>query len=151
MNQHLTYIRNIVLLLLFLTVIVSCAKKALPPFALKHHEHPKPIHCFDGVDHMPGSVPFIMGGTCFCTPTQSLMDQYHANGKLLDMQLDDLLRLYKERGIHLVSREHQNCNNLCEWGPHVLKGGNCMVAPTPGTRNYEEIRYGLRYMPVQKK
>jgi hypothetical protein len=127
--------------------IGACATQpGLGPFVLKPTVAPDPVHCFTTVGHMPGATPFILGGTCFCTPTEALMDAYHAAGHLLDMHLDDLLREYNDRGIKLQIREHQNCNNLCQWGPHLLKGGKCMASPTPGTRNFEEIRYGRTYM-----
>ncbi len=118
------------------------------PFEPKSAVAPDPVYCFDTVGHMPGSKPFIFGGTCLCTPSKELMATYHKDNHLLDMQLVDLLGEYERRGIQLKTREHQNCNNLCQWGPHLLKGGNCMIPPTPGTTNFEEIRYGIRY---QKK
>ena len=127
--------------------VIGCAKKAPVPFAVKPDTPPKPVHCFDAVGHMPGTMPFVLGGTCCCTPTQVLMEQFHAEGKLLDMQVDDLILLYEKRGIKLQTRDHQNCNNLCEYGPHVVKGGKCMASPTPGTVNFEEVRYNMRYMP----
>ena len=110
----------------------------------------KPVYCFDTVGHKPGSKPYILGGTCCCTPTRALMEQYHADGLLKDMDLGDLIRLYEERGIK-TSLDHTGCNNLCKWGPHVVKGGKCMVPPTPGTANFEEIRYAAKYVPVDKK
>jgi hypothetical protein len=55
---------------------------------------------------------------------------------------DDLIELYQQKNIKLVF-DHTDCNNLCEYGPHVTKGGHCMVPPTPGTRNYEEVITGV--------
>ncbi len=103
-------------------------------------------YCFDTVGHMPGSKPWILGGTCCCTPTQERLDQYHADGFCAGMTLEDLTALYRERSIK-TALDHTCCNNACRWGPHVLKGGRCMVPATPGTRNYEEIATGIRYVP----
>ena len=46
-----------------------------------------PLYCFDTVGHTPGAKPFILGGTCCCTPTKELMEKYHADGLLKDMEL----------------------------------------------------------------
>lgn len=107
-----------------------------------------PAFCFDGVGHTAGAKPFILGGTCCCTPTKQLMDQYHADGLVRDMELKDLLALYEQKGIK-TALDHNHCNNLCQWGPHVIKGGNCMVSPTPGTYNFEEVRCGLKHVFVR--
>jgi hypothetical protein len=108
------------------------------------YQEPKIVHCFDGVPHQAGSQPWVLGGTCCCTPTDQLMAAYHRDGFYRNMQTADLLALYQEKGIHLVT-DHARCNNLCEYGPHVVFGGHCMVAPTPGTRNYEEVITGTSY------
>jgi len=120
------------------------------PFEPKSAMHLEPKYCFDTVGHTPGTKPFILGGTCCCTPTKELMEQYHADGFLKDMELQDLIRLYEERGIK-TALDHIGCNNLCKWGPHIVKGGKCMVPPTPGTTNFEEVRFGVKYVPVAKK
>ncbi len=119
-------------------------------FEAKPVTPPNPVYCFDTVGHTPGTMPFILGGTCCCTPTKELMEQYHADGFLKDMELRDLIRLYEERGIK-TSLDHTGCNNLCRWGPHIVKGGKCMVPPTPGTANFEEVRFAAKYVPIEKK
>lgn len=129
--------------------LAGCAGPQQRPFQAKPTTRPAPVYCFDGVGHTPGSKPFILGGTCCCTPTQELMDKYHADGFLTDMTLQDLLKLYQDRGIK-TALDHKGCNNLCEHGPHVVKGGKCMVPPTPGTANFEEVRYGMKYVPVEE-
>lgn len=135
--------------LLGLLHAVGCRKEV--PFAAKPDTAPTPVRCFDGVGHMRGAKPFLLGGTCCCTPTQALFDQYKADGVVqAEMALADLLKLYQDQGIH-TALDHRSCNNLCQWGPHVVKGGKCMVPPTPGTANYEEIRYDIRYVPAEKK
>jgi hypothetical protein len=123
---------------------------SLPPYKAKPDTISEPIYCFDSVGHKAGSKPFIMGGTCCCTPTKELMDKYHADGLLMDVQLQDLINLYESAGIK-TALDHQGCNNLCQWGPHILKGGKCMAPPTPGTFNFEEVRFAVRYVPEKKK
>jgi hypothetical protein len=136
-------------LLSLVATTMGCSSK--PKYAAKPSTPPPPVHCFDWVGHMSGSTPFILGGTCSCTPTQALMDKYHADKVVpAEMTLADLQKLYKDKGIKLAT-DRKECNNLCEFGPHVVKGGKCMVPPTPGTVNFEEVRYGVRYMVVSKK
>ena len=89
----------------------------------------------------PVLFPFVLGGTCCCTPTQELIDAYHRDGLLLDYDLGRLIQLYEGLGIQTL-RDHRDCNNQCSWGPHVIQGGKCMVPPTPGTQHYEEIITG---------
>ena len=137
--------------LALVVLLAGCATKEIA-FVADKGPRPAPVYCFDSVGHMPGSKPFILGGTCCCTPTQALMDKYHADGQLQDMQLAGLLALYEEKGIK-TELDHKACNNLCLWGPHIVKGGKCMVPPTPATFNFEEVRYGLRHVekPPKKK
>jgi hypothetical protein len=48
---------------------------------------------------MKGAKPFILGGTCCCTPTQGLMDSIHADKVVpAEMTLSDLSKLYQEKG-----------------------------------------------------
>lgn len=137
------------LVIAVLLALTGCVSKQVP-FQAKSLEKPTPVHCFDAVGHMPGTKPFIFGGTCCCTPTPQLMEQYHSDGFLIDMQYEDLVRAYSDRGIQLESVSHKGCNNLCEHGPHVVKGGKCMATPTPATANFEEIRFGIRYVPSKE-
>lgn len=137
-------------LLVGIALLGGCvASQVQVPHSVRSPAKPKPTYCFDTVGHMNGSKPFIVGGTCCCTPTQELMDKYHAEGLLRDMQVKDLLLLYENAGIK-TALDHHGCNNLCKWGPHVIKGGKCMVPPTPGTYNFEEVRFGIRYVPSTK-
>ena len=129
----------------------GCAPRE-PLFEPKPTSTPAVRHCFDTIGHRSGSKPWILGGTCCCTPAQELLDQHQADGFCLGTTLEDLLALYKARGIK-TALDHQGCNNACRWGPHVLKGGNCIVPPTPGTKNYEAIATGITYVrkPPQGK
>ena len=72
-------------------LLAGCASE--PPFTAKSPVPPQPVYCFDGVGHLSGAKPFILGGTCCCTPTEELMAKYHADGLLQDMQFKNLLAL----------------------------------------------------------
>lgn len=99
-------------------------------------------HCFGDLLHIPGSAPFVLGGACCHAPAQDIMEAYRRDGTVNeDMSVVALSALYEAKGIRLES-DHQACNNRCEYGPHVVKGGRCMVAPTPGTVNHDEVRSG---------
>ena len=133
------------LILILMAFVAGCGPTE-PSFEAKSLDKPVPVHCFDAVGHTKGTYPYIFDGTCCCTPTPELMEQYHRDGFLLDMEYEDLVRAYSDRGIQLKSESHHGCNNLCEHGPHITKGGKCMASPTPGTENFEEIRFGIRYV-----
>ncbi len=102
---------------------------------------PEIRHCTDPVGHIPGTYPYIYGGTCCCNPSPKLLDAYHRDGYLLEWGEDALYSAYRGREI-ATTRDHQGCNNLCEYGPHLVRGGRCLVPPTPGTLNFEEVLTG---------
>jgi hypothetical protein len=134
--------------LLTAVLFVGCAKPP-PPYVSAYREPPPMAHCFDGVPHIKGSKPWVLGGVCCCTPCDELMDKLHADGVCKDLDTEGLLALYSEKGIQLAG-SHSCSNNLCEYGPHVTKGGKCMVPPTPGTRNYEEVITGVVLRPPKE-
>jgi hypothetical protein len=117
-----------------------------PPYVPAHREAPKQARCFDGVTHIPGSKPSVLGGACCCTPSDELMAKFHADGVCVELDTQGLINLYHEKGVQLAT-DHKNCNNLCKDGPHVAKGGKCMVPPRAGTRNYEEVVTGIVFVP----
>lgn len=123
------------------SVPAGCIKPP-PPYVPVHRQPPAMAHCFDGVPHLNGSKPWIVGGKCCCTPSDELMKKLHADGSCTELDAGGLIDLYHEKGIQLVI-DHAGCNNLCRYGPHVTRGGHCMVPPTPGTRNYEEVVTGI--------
>jgi len=102
------------------------------------------VHCVSGLGHKRGTFPFIMGGTCCCTPTEELVNIYHEDGLLLDYDLSMLITKYDEMGIVLEHDDGWQCNNQCDSGPHVVFGGKCMVSPTIGTQNYENVISGKK-------
>ncbi len=129
------------LLLLNGCTAVTSSKQSTSTFVAKSETPPAIRYCFDSVGHIAGSKPFILGGTCVCTPTPELLKTYQRDGYLPGYSYEGLLNLYKKRQIK-TAHDHQGCNNFCQWGPHLVKGGSCMVPPTPGTQNYEEILSG---------
>jgi hypothetical protein len=119
--------------------------------AVRKSETAPPIkHCVDATGHQRGAKPFILGGTCCCTPTPKLVEGYHRDGLLLDYDITRLKSAYDGRGIK-TDLDHLGCNNLCPYGPHIVKGGKCMATPTPGTQNYEEIISGCFPPPVRSE
>ena len=106
-------------------------------------DQPAPlVYCTDAVGHRAGAAPFIFGGTCLCNPTLAVFEAYQRDGLLMgEWSVDALRSAYAARGIATVE-QHERCNNLCRSGPHVVKGGRCLVPPTPGTLNHEEVITG---------
>ena len=118
-------------------------------FRTKDETPVKVVYCNDFTGHVPGAKPFVLGGTCCCTPTQALADAYHRDGLLPDYDVGRLKQLYEGLGIKMVD-DHRDCNNACPWGPYILQGGKCMVPPTPGTQHYEEMITGRFRLPEPK-
>ena len=132
-------------------LLMGCAPKptafVFTPYSAKSLHPPEVKYCFDTIGHERGTYPFILGGTCCCTPSRELMDVYHDDGFLLEHDLERLLAEYDKRGIVIEHENGRMCNNCCEKGPHVVFGGHCMVPPTPGTSNFERVAYGVGVDP----
>ena len=139
--------------------LVQRALLALAPLALigcaAHVAKPSPrplpeghlVYCHDGTGHIAGATPWILGGKCCCTPTRAMFEVHRAEKTVpADMTYEAYLKLYADRGIK-IGPEHSGCNNRCADGPHVVFGGKCMAAPTPGTANYEQVSTGQRPTP----
>jgi len=133
-------------MVVMLFLLQGCIKPP-PPYVPAYSQTLRQVHCFDGVPHQKGSKPWVLGGACCCTPTDTLMAEYHGDGICIGSNTEDLIALYHEKGITLATA-HDGCNNLCEHGPHVVKGGKCMVPPRPGTRNYQEVITGVVLLPA---
>ena len=143
-NREIIKVLSFRISVLFIIVVLmsSCAKKPRYILELPSEATPEIVYCFDTVGHKPGAKPWILGGTCCCTPSEEVLADYMAHGHVAeDMTLEDLIALYEEKGIK-TALDHGGCNNMCLWGPHVVKGGKCMVPPTPMTQNYEEVFSG---------
>ncbi len=139
MSRKLFYLFGYVLVLSM--VLVGCQRPHVP----KPGVAPKIKHCFDTVGHIPGAKPWLLGGDCCCTPSEQVVSDWQKNGYFVGKSVSEIIDQYKAAGICLAT-DHVDCNNACEHGPHVVKGGKCMVPPTPGTENYEEVLYGCQYM-----
>ena len=83
----------------------------------------------------------MLGGTCYCNPLPAQIAVWRKEGQFEGKGDDEVLTVYTAQGVKTLL-DHRDCNNLCEWGPHVTKGGKCMVPPTPLTDNYEEVATG---------
>lgn len=125
-----------------MTVVAGCAEKVFVP---KPAQAPAIVHCFDTVGHQPGAKPWALGGPCCCTPAPAVLADWQAHGYFTGQSVDDVVAIYHQKGIKLAT-DHHDCNNVCPDGPHVVKGGHCMVPPTPGTENYEEVLFGQAYV-----
>lgn len=123
---------------------VDCEQPFRPlPYMAKSVEAPAILTCHDGVGHVAGNKPWILGGTCCCTPTPANYALHVQQGTIdKSMTYDQYLALYKARGI-VTDLDHTGCGNLCPQGPHVVFGGHCMATPSPAGRGlYELITYG---------
>lgn len=148
-RKKLLYIALFSSTLILFNFITGCGGKKptrhyFNPYVAKDIKGPEVLHCFDTVGHKRGTFPFILGGTCCCRPTRELLEMYQEDGFLQDYDLAGLLEEYEKKGIVL---EHDNgwpCNNQCKDGPHLIFGGKCMVPPTIGTQNYENVITGKK-------
>jgi len=122
---------------------IGCGPSYKPiPYMPKAALAPKPLACHDGIGHVAGNKPWILGGTCCCTPTPENFAMHVAQGTIdKTMTYDQYRALYKQRNI-MTDLDHKGCGNVCPCGPHVLLGGRCMATPTPGTYMYERVTYG---------
>ena len=130
---------------LAITMALGCSSDDGPQTIVVYHpkaaQAPPAKYCCDATGHKQGATPVALGGTCCCTPTADLMKQLHRDGLLMDYTASRLESAYADRGIR-TGNDHQGCNNACQWGPHVVKGGHCLACPTPGTANYDEVISG---------
>lgn len=123
-----------------LTVCMTIGCEKPPgPFVPKSCLAPPIGYCNDHTGHQAGSKPFVMDGTCCCTPTPKLMAKLHADGFCKGMDAEDLKAAYRKAGIALKGPGHTYCNGLCDHGPHVVLGGKCMSPPRPGTAYYDKV------------
>jgi hypothetical protein len=123
----------------------GCAKPTqyyFNPYVAKNIAAPEIVHCFTTIGHKGGTFPFILGGTCVCTPTQELIEVYHSDGFVADYDLRRLIQEYERSDIVLEHKNGWRCNNQCKQGPHIVFGGKCMVSPTVATQNFENVATG---------
>ncbi|MBM4017160.1 MAG: hypothetical protein FJ288_02350 [Planctomycetes bacterium] len=112
------------------------------PYMPKPLTAPQPLACHDAIGHITSNKPWVLGGTCCCTPTAANFAIHRNNGTVdKSMTYEAYLALFKEKGV-VTDLDHKGCGNVCTSGPHVLLGGKCMATPAPGTWMYERITYG---------
>lgn len=128
-------------LLVAAAALVGCETPPRP-FVPKSETPPAVVYCTDASGHKAGAQPWILGGTCCCTPTPELMKKLQADGFCAGMSADDLIALYHKKKIELAGDNHDRCAGLCKAGPHVIYGGHCMAPPIRGTLYYERITLG---------
>jgi len=135
---------KVLILLVLIVVIWGCA--APPILDLKSNFAPPVKYCIDPIGHINGAKPWILGGTCCCTPTVSMYEIYKKEGTVkADVSYGDFLNLFKKRGIVTdLDPGYKGSNNRDDHGPHVVFGGRSMVTPTPATDNYEEVISGIK-------
>lgn len=109
-------------------------------------EAPPIEFCHDGVGHIEGHAPWILGGKCCCTPTKSQFQSYMQEGTVTaDITYDQFLQQFAVKGIITdLDVDYRGCNCRGELGPHVVFGGKCMVTPTLGTMMFEEVTTGRK-------
>lgn len=124
-------------------LVAGCRPAYRPmPYLPKPAQAPKALACHDGIGHVQGNKPWVLGGTCCCTPTPANFALHQTQGTVeKSMTYEQFLALHKAKGV-VTDLDHKNCGNLCAQGPHVLLGGKCMATPTPGTALYERVTYG---------
>jgi len=96
-------------------------------------------HPNDVTGPVAGTFPYILGGTCVCTPSPEVLATYHAGGYLLDFNLEDLLDLYRAEGIVFDPLPY-SLETAATWS-HLLRGGRLLQAPIPGSAGFEELTY----------
>ncbi|HUS45770.1 MAG TPA: hypothetical protein VM219_07035 [Phycisphaerae bacterium] len=126
-----------------MAALAGCGPAYKPlPYVPKPATAPEILCCHDGVGHVKGNEPWILGGTCCCTPTRENYNLHISQGTIpRSMSYEEYLALYKKRGI-VTDLDHKGCGNLCSHGLHVILGGKCMATPTPSAWMYECVTYG---------
>jgi hypothetical protein len=128
------------LALFFVSIVCGCGVKSVPKLLVA----PEIIYCFDTVGHKEGARPFIQGGTCCCTPSVAVLEDYKTHRYYGDdFTVEDLINEYKRAGI-ITALDLRYSNNFDSHAPHVVFGGTSMVPPTPGTQNYEDVLFGKK-------
>jgi len=143
--------KNIILIIsaMLITIIVASCGGA-PPFIARSMTAPPLKYCNDATGHKIGAAPFVLGGTCTCTPTEKHFSRCLSENTISNtMTYAQFLELYTSKGIK-TDLDHKGCNNQCQWGPHLVFGGKCMATPTPGTLNYERVVSGIQTLTMDE-
>ncbi len=99
------------------------------------------VHPNDVTGPIIGTYPYILGGTCVCTPTADVLASYQAGGYLQGWLLDDLLDLY--RAERIVFAPLPASSETTKTYHHILRpGGRLLFTPVPGSAGFETSTYG---------
>lgn len=97
------------------------------------------IHPNDHTGPIPGTYPYILGGTCVCTPSYEVLENYQASGYLRNYTLENLLDLYRYEGI--IFEPRPLASDTVDTYRHILDGGKLLYTPIPGSAGYERLTY----------
>lgn len=103
------------------------------------------LYCNDAFpDACEDHLPFILGGSCTCTPSYTVLDDIQSRGYLAGMSLSQLEDLYRLEGIKIAGRDPGPP------GRHVLEGGDWLFTPLPGTAGFARC-YGQPHQPYRPR
>lgn len=97
-------------------------------------------YCNDAIDLGRPHVPFVLGGTCCCTPTYDRLRETQQQGLVPGLDLAHLIDLYRQEGIKIEGIDDGAP------GLHVLEGGDWLYTPLPGTVGFARL-YGQTWSP----
>lgn len=92
------------------------------------------------------TLPFILGGRCVRTPSESLMDEYRRAGLPADVTLAQLMDLYRAENIQIADVT----GTRRDPGRHILEGGRWIYPITPGTTGFARL-LGQDHPPFQPR
>jgi hypothetical protein len=92
------------------------------------------------------NFPWVLGGDCVRPPTQEVLNGYRRAGYCKDLELQDLVAIYKEEKIVLPDEQGETEKR----GLHILEGGDSMATPMPGTAGYMRL-FSKRHPPYSPK
>lgn len=98
------------------------------------------LHPNDVTGPIVGTYPYVLGGTCTCTPTQEVLETYQAGGYLLGLTLQGLLDIYTAEGIVFAPLPARR--ETTDTYHHILRGGRLLYTPVPGSDGFEQLTYG---------
>jgi hypothetical protein len=106
------------------------------------------VHPNDVTGPIVGTYPYILGGTCVCTPTEHVLATYQAGGYLVGWELQELIDLYTEERIVFSPLPASGKNNKTYH--HILRDGRLMYTPVPGSFGFEQLTFEER-LPYEPK
>lgn len=122
----------------FAVAVFACQAPYRPfPYVPKDGLAPAPLICHDGIGHIRGNKPWILGGNCCCIPREDNYALHVSHGTIAaSVGYAQYLQKYQARGI-VTDLDPEGCIGL-----HVTLGGKCMTTPIVGTMMYEYITFG---------